>query len=194
MRLEGILVLEFTMLHFRTSTQIPFIYIQEYQMKGLVRCASFFTLVGMLVVSNVSGSNAQDKKITKKDLPSAVLRSFEAAYPKAKVNNYAKEVEKGVTYYELETMEGKIKRDLLYNADGTLEEAEEILTPGTVPEILVKSIEEEYPRATILSGEKTSRGSEISFDVVIAAGKDRVNVTLSGDGKIQKRTVMKPKR
>jgi hypothetical protein len=148
----------------------------------------------MLVVSNVSGSNAQDKKITKKDLPSAVLRSFEAAYPKAKVNNYAKEVEKGVTYYELETMEGKIKRDLLYNADGTLEEAEEILTPGTVPEILVKSIEEEYPKATILSGEKTSRGSEISFDVVIAAGKDRVNVTLSGDGKIQKRTVMKPKR
>ena len=163
-------------------------------MRRFVRCASFFTLMGMLVVSFVPGSNAQDKKITKKDLPAAVLKSFEAAYPKAKVNNYAKEVEKGVTYYELETVEGKIKRDLLYKADGTLEVAEEILTPGTVPDAITKSIEEKYPKATILSGEKTSRGSEISFDVVIAAGKDKVNVTLNGEGKIQKRTVMKPKR
>ena len=151
-------------------------------------------LVGILVISVASSGSAQDKKITKKDVPAAVLKAFEAAYPKAKVNNYGTEAEKGVTFYELETIEGKIKRDLLYKADGTLAELEEILTPAMVPEAITKTIKAEFPKGKIVSGEKTTQGSAVTFDIVVANGKEKVRVDLNADGKIQKKTVMKSKK
>ena len=151
-------------------------------------------LVVTLGICVVSSANAQDKKITKKDVPAAVLKAFESAYPKAKVNNYATEVENGVKFYELETSEGKIKRDLLYKADGTLEELEEILTPAMVPDGIAKAIKTEFPKGKILSGESTTHGSAVTFDIVVANGKEKVNVNLSADGKIQKKTEMKAKK
>ncbi len=150
--------------------------------------------MAVLTVCVASSSNAQDKKITKKDVPAAVLKAFEGAFPKAKVNNYGTEVEKGVTFYELETVEGKIKRDLLYKADGTLAEMEEILTPEMVPDGIAKAIKSEFPKGKIVSGEKTTQGTTVTFDLVVVNGKEKVSVNLNADGKIQKKTVMKSKK
>ncbi len=162
-------------------------------MKTFLRFTTII-LVGILAICIVSSGSAQDKKITKKDVPAAVLKAFEAAYPKAKVNNYGTEVEKGVTFYELETVEGKIKRDLLYKADGTLAELEEILTPSMVPDAIAKSVKAEFPKGKIVSGERTTQGSAVTFAIVVVNGKEKVSVNLSADGKIQKKTVMKSKK
>jgi hypothetical protein len=151
-------------------------------------------LVVILAICVVSNVNAQDKKITKKDVPAAVLKAFESAYPKAKVNNYATEVENGVTFYELETSEGKVKRDLLYKADGTLQELEEILTPAMVPDGIAKAVKAEFPKGKIVSGEKTTQGAIVMFDIVVVNGKEKVRVNLNADGKIQKKTIMKSKK
>jgi hypothetical protein len=162
-------------------------------MKTFLRLSTT-ALVITLAICVGTNSQAQDKKITKKDVPSVVLKAFEAAYPKAKVNNYGTEVEKGVTFYELETSEGKIKRDLLYKADGTLQEVEEILTPAMVPDDIAKALKVEFPKGKIVSGEKTTQGTAVTYDVVVANGKEKVSVNLSADGKIQKKTVMKSKK
>ena len=148
----------------------------------------------MLVLCIVSGANAQDKKITKKDVPAAVLNAFEKAYLKAKVNNYGMEVEKGVKFYELETSEGKIKRDLLYKADGTLAEMEEILTTAMVPDDIAKAIRTEFPKGKIMSGERTTQGIAVTYDLVVVNGKEKVSVNLNADGKILKKTVMISKK
>jgi hypothetical protein len=160
-------------------------------MRTFIRSTTII-LVGMLAIC--VASNAQDQKITKKDVPAAVLKAFAAAYPKAKVNNYGTEVEKGVKYYELETVEGKIKRDLLYNADGTIAELEEILTPPMVPADIAKAVNAEFPKGKIVSGEKTTKGNVVTFDVIVVNGKEKVSVNLNADGKIQKKTVMKAKK
>jgi hypothetical protein len=160
-------------------------------MKTFLRFTTII-LVGMLAIC--VASNAQDQKITKKDVPAAVLKAFAAAYPKAKVNNYGTEVEKGVKYYELETVEGKIVRDFLYKADGTLAELEENLTPDMVPDAISKAVKVEFPKGKISSGEKNTRGDVVTFDIIVVNGKDKVSVKLSGDGKIQKKTVMKAKK
>jgi hypothetical protein len=160
-------------------------------MKTFLRFTTI-VLVGMLAICVTT--NAQDQKITKKDVPAAVLKAFAAAYPKAKVNNYGTEVEKGVKYYELETVEGKIKRDLLYNADGTLAELEEIMTPAMVPVDIAKSVKADFPKGKIVSGEKTTKDKAVTFDIVVANGKEKVRVNLNADGKIQKKTVMKSKK
>jgi hypothetical protein len=165
----------------------------ELQMRQILRSAAVVCTV-LLLVGLVSIGRAQDKAITKKDLPASVVKAFESAYPKATVTKCATEVEKGVTFYELETTEGKIKRDLLYKADGTLAEVEEILTADMVPDAIGKAIAAEFPKGKIVSGEKTTRGKDVSFDIVVANGQQKVSVNLTADGKIQKKTVLTPKK
>ena len=162
-------------------------------MKQILRCAAIVCMC-QLLVGFMSGASAQDKKIAKKDVPAAVVKAFEGAYPKATVNNYATEVEKGKTFYELETIEGKIKRDLLYESDGTLVELEEVLTADMVPDAIGKAVAAELPKGKIMSGEKTTRGKEVSFDIVVANGKEKEIVKLNADGKILKKTVSTPKK
>lgn len=151
-------------------------------------------ILGTIIISAGSHAVAGDKKITKKDIPAAVLKAFTDTYPKAKVNAYAKEVEKGETFYELEMVDGTVKRDLLYKADGTAAEVEEILTAKTVPEFIAKAIMTEIPKGKIISGEKTTRGTDVSFEVIVANGKEKVRVMLNADGKIQKKSVVKAKK
>jgi hypothetical protein len=162
-------------------------------MKQPVRYAAVLSIVP-LIVCFVSLGSGQDKKIAKHDVPPAVIKAFETAYPKATVKNYGSEVEKGVTYYELETVEGKIKRDILYKADGTLAELEEILTPEMVPEPVAKALGASFPKGKIVSGEKTTRGELVSYDIVVADGKDKVNVELNAEGKILKKSVSTSKK
>jgi hypothetical protein len=162
-------------------------------MKTLLRFCTIGLVIILAICVTASG-NAQDKKIAKKDIPAVVLKAFESAYPKAKIKTFGSEVEKGVTFYELETVEGKIKRDLLYKADGTLEELEEILTPAMVPADIAKALKAEFPKGKIVSGEKTTKGNDVTFDIIVVNVKEKVSVNLSADGKIQKKTVLKSKK
>ncbi|MCX6561361.1 MAG: hypothetical protein NTZ26_12710, partial [Candidatus Aminicenantes bacterium] len=63
-----------------------------------------------LVLAGVAA--AQDKPkpaaVDLKILPPAVLKAFQAAYPKAVIKGASKEVEKGVTQYEVESVDGKL--------------------------------------------------------------------------------------
>jgi hypothetical protein len=67
------------------------------------------------------------KKFTAKDLPAAVSEAFTKAYPKAVSTGADKEAEKGKTFYEIESLDGTMKRDLLYTPEGKAAEIEEAL-------------------------------------------------------------------
>ena len=150
--------------------------------------------LGMITIGPISEAIAADKKITKKDVPAVVLKAFEDSYPKAKVNAYLIEMEKGEKCYELETIDGSLKRDLLYRADGSVAEVEEILTPKTVPESIAKAILMDMPKAKIIRGEKNTRDTTVFFEVLVFDGKEKVRVFLNPDGKIQKKSAMKSEK
>jgi hypothetical protein len=149
------------------------------------------TLLVLLVVGISSRAFSGDKKIEKKDVPAITLKAFEAAFPKVKVNAYLTESENGKTFYEFETIEGTIKRDILYSADGTLVEVEEKLTAVTIPTEIVRVVTTDMPKAKILGGEKTTKGSEVTYEVKIKAGKKMGKVVVSADGKIIKKELKK---
>ena len=162
-------------------------------MKNLQR-AIFYALALFLIAGLTSQAIAGDKKITKKDVPAAALKAFEAAFPKVTVNAYLTEVEDGKTFFEFETVEGTIKRDILYTADGTLVEVEEKLTTENIPAEIVKAVTTDMPKAKIVRGEKTTKGSEVTYEVKIKAGKKTGKVILSADGKIIKKEMKKAKK
>jgi hypothetical protein len=162
-------------------------------MKKFQRTSSY-ALAILLIAGITSQAIAGDKKITKKDVPAATLKAFEAAFPKVKVNAYLAESEDGKTFYEFETIEGTIKRDILYTSEGTLVEVEEVLTPETIPADIAKAISTAMPKAKILGGEKTTKGNEVTFDIKIKAGKKTGKVVLNADGKIIKKELKKVKK
>lgn len=136
----------------------------------------------LLACSSIAG----EKKITRKQVPAAVLSAFGKSYPSATVKGYAKEVEKGKTYYEIESMDGKISRDVLYSADGTVAEVEESMMADELPAAVRSTVMKEYPKATISKAEKTIRGSEITYEIHIMVGKVSHEVVVDPSGKLVK--------
>jgi hypothetical protein len=130
--------------------------------------------------------NAEDKetKITLKDIPAAVLSAFHKSYPKAEIKGVAKETEKGGTYFEIESVDEGISRDLLYLADGTVAEIEEAVDPANLPAPVKAAVANKYPKGKIVKAEKTMRDALTTYDLRIVSGKMNVNLVVTPDGKL----------
>lgn len=76
---------------------------------------------------------ANEHTLTAAQVPAAVKLAFRRAYPTATVQKYSSEVENGRTMYELETLDGTTRRDMLITADGTITEVETTVTPEQLP-------------------------------------------------------------
>ena len=138
--------------------------------------------------------NAQEKKISKKDVPPPVLTAFEKAYPHAKIRGTSNEVENGKTYFEIESMDGNQARDILYLADGTVTEIEEVVAVGTLPEAVRTAIGKEFPKAKIAKAEKTTKGTDISYEVHVSLGSKRGSVVVDPSGKVLEKNPLKVKK
>ncbi len=119
-----------------------------------------------------------------KVLPPAVLAAFEKAYPKAVIKGASKEVENGQTQYEIESVDGKMNRDLLYKADGTVVEVEEALAKGALPAPVLKALAKAYPGYKVLKAEDLIKDGQRLFELQIDVKGKRQDVTIDPSGKI----------
>ncbi len=126
------------------------------------------------------------KKFSKKDLPAAVLSAFEKEYPKAMIKGGGKEKEKGMTYYEVESVDGKVKRDLLYTPEGKKTETEETIDMSAAPASIKPTLDAEYPKCKILKAEKVMKDSSTTYEILLRDGKKSHEVVFDADGKMIK--------
>ena len=139
----------------------------------------------------ITASFAQEKKIDKKDLPKAVLTSFQKSYPNAEIKGTSIEKEHGKTYYEIESMDGSQKRDLLYTKDGKVAEIEEAMASNDVPGFVKSSVMKRYPNGEISNAEKVTRSNKTNYELVVKQGNKKHEVVLDSKGNIQKMGKMK---
>ncbi len=151
--------------------------------------AVIITLIFALLF--ITASSAQEKKVDKKDLPEAVLTSFHKSYPKADIRGTSIEKEDGKTYYEIESMEGSQRRDLLYTKDGKVAEIEEAMASNNVPDFVKSSVMKKYPDGEISKAEKVTSGKKTNYEIVVKQGNKRHEVVLDSKGNIQKMEKMK---
>jgi ABC-type transport system substrate-binding protein len=141
-----------------------------------------------LIVAAVSLSSfsavAQEKKITAKDVPAAVITAFKNSYPNATIRGYAREKEQGKVFYEIESREGVMSRDVLYNADGTVAEIEESMAATDLPADAQQAIKQKYPKAVIRLAEKTTAGDKITYEVSLRQGMKRMSMEFDANGKV----------
>ena len=151
----------------------------------------------LIFVTIFAASNllAQEKRIKEKDLPAAVTKAFHTEYPAAKIMGASTEVEKGVTYFEIESLDGKVRRDLLYTFEGKRNEIEETLAHDKIPDFVKTSIIKKYPKYEIKRAERvTSNNNKITYEVLVEIGHKRAEVMINKDGKIIKAENLKEEK
>lgn len=101
----------------------------------------------------------------KPKMPPAIEVAFTTAYPRAVVKNVSKEAENGVVQYELETVDGATKRDLIYLTDGTLVVDETTIAMSDVPAPVLAALKTRYPKATVTLYERLTKPSGVSYEM-----------------------------
>ena len=127
---------------------------------------------------------AKPAAVDLKILPPAVLTAFKTAYPHAVIRGASKETEKGVTYYEVESIDGKLNRDLLYTADGKAVEIEEAVAPESLPAAVQQSLAKNFPGLKIIKAEAMTKGGQKLFELQIQVNDKKKSVTIDPAGKI----------
>ncbi len=137
-----------------------------------------------LLLTLTLGAQEKEKKITKKEVPPAVLSAFQKSYPKATIKGIAEERKDGKIYYEIESLDGKTSRDLLYQADGSVAEIEEGMAFADLPEAIKTTVNSKYPKAKITEVEKVLKGTDVSYGVALKSAKGKVELSLDASGKV----------
>ncbi len=127
--------------------------------------------IALILLATMSLTAGDSKPIPKKDVPAQVMEAFKRAYPSATLKAISSEKRDGKICYELESLDGKQKRDLIYAADGSVMEIEESIPLSALPEPVKKAMADQHPKAVLKSAEKLIRGTNITFEVIAAEGK-----------------------
>jgi hypothetical protein len=129
---------------------------------------------------------AGDTAVKMKDLPPAVQKTVQDQTKGAQIKGLSKEVEKGKTMYEVETMVNGKSRDLLIDATGALVSVEEPVAIDAIPAAAKAALEKLAVGGKIKSVESVTKGQTVTYEAVIAKGLKKSEVVVAADGSIQK--------
>ncbi len=146
-------------------------------------------LIGLVLGLALAGFAAaqdkpKDKAVDLKILPTAVLKAFKASYPNAVIKGASKEVENGVTQYEVESVDGKLNRDLLYLADGNVVEIEETTAPENLPALVKQTLAKDYAGAKVLKAEILTKDGAKMFELSLELKGKKISATIDPQGKV----------
>jgi hypothetical protein len=118
------------------------------------------------------------------EAPQAVKAAFQKAYPKGEITRVSTETRDSSVYYEIESVEGKIQRSILYHPDGAVYEVEQVIPTGTLPKSVRSGISAKYPKLEITRAESMTRGTATEYEVRLETGKEKLEVVFDNSGKI----------
>jgi uncharacterized membrane protein YkoI len=141
------------------------------------------SLAGALCVFSAAIAVAE-QKVQVKDLPPAVQQAVQANLNGGTLKGLSKEIEKGKTQYEVESMLNGHARDFLLDASGGLIEVEEELAMDAVPAAVKAAAE---ARGKVLKIESVTRGTSITYEAQVEKNGKKSEVALDANGKSPKR-------
>jgi uncharacterized membrane protein YkoI len=132
--------------------------------------------------------NAEEKELSKSQVPKAVIAAFEKAYPNAKGLEFEEEMFEGKVTYEVEYKKNGMEYEFLYNADGVLLQKEEEIDGEMLPVPVVQAIKKAYPKAEIKEVEQVMKpdSTVTGYEVEIKVAGKEIELELGVGGTILK--------
>ncbi|HUI11347.1 MAG TPA: hypothetical protein VL221_13535 [Bacteroidota bacterium] len=126
----------------------------------------------------------QGKPLLQKDIPAPVMEAFHRAYPAARIRGTSTEMEKGMTCYEIESVDGTQARDILYLPNGTVVEVEEAIAARTLLVRVRDAAAKEFPNSEVTKAERVTNGATSSFEIHVRRGAKRGSAVINPEGKV----------
>jgi hypothetical protein len=153
-----------------------------------------YFVIGLLALSLAScGKKDQEKTVTEKEIPGAVMQSFTNAFPGAVIKEYAEEVENGQKFYEISCEFKNRKIDAIYKPDGTVSAIEGVIPAEDLPDVVQQAISKQFPQFSLKLAEKIEKEGKTFFEVKLFSAKEekKLEVVFSDIGKIAEKAVKK---
>jgi uncharacterized membrane protein YkoI len=126
-------------------------------------------------------NEASEKSLDLKGVPPAVRATVERETASATLKGLSKEVEKGKTQYEVETMVNGRTRDLLVDPVGKVLEVEEQLDLDSAPAPVKAALQS---KGKLLRLETVTHGTAVSYEALVqAASGKKSEISLDATGK-----------
>ncbi len=139
----------------------------------------------LLAAASALTVTAKEKKITKAEVPAAVLDSFSKNFPSAHIKRYMTEQQNGSAVFEVESMRDKKTLDVSFTTMGDILKSEEGIDTGELPPAVANAVHKMYPQATVKKAGKMTRGSNSFFEIALRNAPKK-EVLFSPDGRLAK--------
>lgn len=144
-----------------------------------------------VVAAFLAFGQSDEKIITKKEVPQAILNAIKKAYPEAKVDHYSVEKEEGKKIYEIGFEQKGRKYEVTYAADGALVEVEETIQADELPAKVKATMEKVFPKYELKVIEKIAEEGKTVYEAKVfvdeSGKKTLYELLFSADGKLLKK-------
>ena len=130
---------------------------------------TFIAFLTAVVISGLAGAAAKSLQVT--DLPAAVQKTVKDTLKGGEIKNISKEVEKGVTQYEVETILIGKHRDFNVDAKGKLVVVEEEVDIASIPAAAKAAIEKKAAGGKLGMVETVNKGDGVTLYEVAYTSK-----------------------
>ena len=146
-----------------------------------MRISSFAVIAAMSLATTVV---AQEKKIQRADLPSAVEKTVAARTQGATIKGFSQEKEKGQTYFEAEMTVSGHTKDVLIDANGAIVEVEEQVQFDSLPPAVKDALQAKAGAGKILKVESLTKHEKlVAFEAVVQTAGKKKELQVGPDGK-----------
>jgi hypothetical protein len=127
---------------------------------------------------------AQEKRISRSNLPPAVEKTVAAEAAHATVRGFSEERENGHTYYEAELTVDGHSRDVLMDGQGNVVEVEEQVALDALPKEVRAGLMSQVGNGQILRVESITKHEKIvAYEAQVKTGSKRSEIQVGPDGK-----------
>jgi uncharacterized membrane protein YkoI len=132
-------------------------------------------------------AQAQETRIKRSQLPAAVEKTVAKESEGATIKGFAKEIEKGQTFYELELIVDGHTKDVLMDKHGNVVEVEEQVSMDSLPAAVQEALKQAAGAGTIGIIESiTKNGTLVSYEAHVKHGKKRSEIKVGPNGETMK--------
>ncbi len=144
----------------------------------------FALLLSLTLLSGLA--QGSEKPVRFQDLPANVQRTATQQSEGLTVRGYAKEVENGKTFYEIQTGAVGKSKDILLDDKGIVVEVEQALSTSEVPPAVSAGLQKLAGSAKVTAVESVTKGGLVSYEAVASGHGKKREIAVDANGAARK--------